>query len=94
VFTTNLTNYYNADVQQVIDDLRRTLDTAKRAAAIERLGLMLDEDLPFVWTGSDLAFVASREPVKGVTTWMLPDKSRGDGAQAGITFWSQVWVKR
>jgi peptide/nickel transport system substrate-binding protein len=94
VFATNLTNYHNAEVQETLDTLRTTTDVEKRKATIEQFGLRLARDLPFIWTGSDLAFVAGREPVKGIATWVLPDKSRGDAAQAGITMWGQVWLDK
>jgi peptide/nickel transport system substrate-binding protein len=93
-FPGNLTNYNNATVNEVIDALRTTPDVAKRAVAIEKLGLKLDEDIPWIWTGSDLGFIAAQTPVKGIATWKLPDGTLGDGAQNGITFWSKVWVKK
>ncbi|HMG41651.1 MAG TPA: ABC transporter substrate-binding protein [Acidimicrobiales bacterium] len=93
VFVTNFTNYTNETVEETLQTLRTTDDVEQRAAAVEELGLLLAEDLPVYWTGSDLAFFAYNQRVKGVPSWVLPSGTLGDGAIPGITFWSQVWLE-
>ena len=105
VFITNFTNYTNDDVEHTLDILRNTDDLAERRAAVEDLGLKLDEDLPVYWTGSDLAFIAYNNRVNGVASWVLPSVPEsnqempaptgtlGDGATPAVTFWSQVWLE-
>jgi peptide/nickel transport system substrate-binding protein len=105
VFITNFTNYTNEDVEATLDTLRSTDDLDTRKAAVEELGLKLDEDLPVYWTGSDLAFIAYNTRVKGVASWVVPSVPQsndempaptgtlGDGATPAVTFWSQVWVE-
>ena len=94
VFITNFTNYTNETVEETLQTLRTTDDVEQRAAAVEKLGLLLAEDLPVYWTGSDLAFFAYDQRVKGVPSWVLPSGSLGDGATPAITFWSQVWLEQ
>ncbi|HEY8547852.1 MAG TPA: ABC transporter substrate-binding protein [Acidimicrobiales bacterium] len=89
---TNFTNYSNPAVDEAIAALRTTPDVELRATAVEALGLQLVEDMPIYWTGSDLTFIAAREGVNGIASWLLPDGSPGDGAAPAITFWSQVWL--
>ena len=93
VFITNFTNYTNETVEETLQTLRTTDDVEQRAAAVEKLGLLLAEDLPVYWTGSDLAFFAYDQRVKGVPSWVLPSGSLGDGATPAITFWGQVWLE-
>lgn len=91
VFITNFTNYTNETVEQTLETLRTTDDVDERVAAVEELGLLLAEDMPVYWTGSDLAFVAYDDQLSGVASWVLPSGTLGDGATPAVTFWSQVW---
>jgi peptide/nickel transport system substrate-binding protein len=93
VFITNFTNYTNETVEETLQTLRTTDDVEQRVAAVEELGLLLAEDLPVYWTGSDLAFFAYNQRVKGVPSWVLPSGTLGDGATPAVTFWSQVWLE-
>jgi peptide/nickel transport system substrate-binding protein len=93
VFITNFTNYNNATVEETLQTLRTTDDQEQRAAAVEKLGLQLNKDMPLYWTGSDLALFAYDDKVDGIASWVLPDGSMGDGATPAVTFWSQVWHK-
>jgi peptide/nickel transport system substrate-binding protein len=89
---TNLTDFTHPTIDESIQTLRTTQDLEERQAAVEEASLVLAEQLPYYWTGSDLTFIAHGEDVHGVAGWTLPDDSMGDGAAPGITFWSQVWV--
>jgi peptide/nickel transport system substrate-binding protein len=93
VFVTNFTNYTNQTVEDTLTTLRTTDDVDERAAAVEELGLKLDEDMPVYWTGSDLALFAYNDRIKGVPSWVLPDGSLGDGTVPAVTFWSQAWLE-
>jgi peptide/nickel transport system substrate-binding protein len=90
-FVTNFTNYHDDTVERTLDTLRTTDDVDTRAAAVERLGLQLAEDVPIYWTGSDIPLIAYTDSIDGVAGWTLPDGSLGDGATPAITFWGQVW---
>jgi peptide/nickel transport system substrate-binding protein len=105
VYITNFSNYTNEDVEQTLDTLRSTDDLDQRRVAVEDLGLLLAEDLPLYWTGSDLAFIAYDSSVQGVASWVLPSVPQtddempaptgtlGDGPVPAVTFWSQVWLE-
>jgi peptide/nickel transport system substrate-binding protein len=93
VYIANLSNYTSPLLEETLQTLRTTDDLATRQAAVEEFSLELAEQLPVVWTGSDLTFIAYREGVQGVAGWTLPDGSLGDGVAPGITLWSQVWVE-
>ena len=90
-FLTNFTDYTHPTIEEGLQTLRTTSDLAERQAAVEEISLLLAEELPFIWTGSDLTFIAHGEDVHGVASWTTPDDTMGDGAAPGITFWGQVW---
>ena len=90
-FITNFTDYTHPTIEEGLQTLRTTSDLAERQAAVEEISLLLAEELPFIWTGSDLTFIAHGEDVHGVASWTTPDDTMGDGAAPGITFWGQVW---
>ena len=87
----NITNYHNPQVAEIIDTLRTSGDQEERAAAVEELGLLFAEDVPNTWTGGNNEFIATKPAVDGVDTWKLPDGATGDGAKNGVTVWGQVW---
>jgi peptide/nickel transport system substrate-binding protein len=89
---TNLSNFTHPTLDETMQTLRTSDDLETRRAAVEEAGMVLAEELPYYWTGSDLTFIAHRENVHGVAGWRLPGGSLGDGAAPGVTFWSQVWV--
>jgi peptide/nickel transport system substrate-binding protein len=89
---TNITNYHNEQVAEIIDTLRTSKDQEERVAAVEELGLLFAEDVPNTWTGGNNQFIATRPEVDGVATWKMPDGTVGNGAQSGITIWGQVWL--
>jgi peptide/nickel transport system substrate-binding protein len=89
---TNFTDFTSPVIDDALETLRTTDDLAARQAAVEEVGLVLAEEQPYYWTGSDLTFIAHADTIDGVASWTLPDGSSGDGAAPGITFWSQVWT--
>jgi peptide/nickel transport system substrate-binding protein len=93
VVITNLTDYTNPAIDEALQTLRTTDELEARQAAVEEIGLLLAEELPYYWTGSDLTFVAYTEGMHGVNSWSVPGGPLGDGVHPGITFWSQVWVE-
>ena len=88
----NITNYHNPQVAEILDTLRTSADEEERKAAVEELGLLFAEDVPNTWTGGNNQFIATRPEVDGVDTWTMPDGTVGNGAQSGITIWGQVWL--
>jgi hypothetical protein len=65
----------------------------EQAAAAERIGLHLAEQVPWHWTGSDLTFIAAQDNVRGLRSWEFPDGTLGDGVVPAITFWGQAWLE-
>jgi peptide/nickel transport system substrate-binding protein len=87
----NFTNFSPPELQALIDQLRTTGEQKARFDILEKIQVILAEQVPVVWTGGNNEFIAAKPDVKGVATWKTPDGKAGNGANGGITFWSQVW---
>lgn len=91
VEVSNFTNYRNDTVVEVLETLRTNADVDVRADAIERLGLLLAEDVPNTWTGGNNEFIGAVPELHGIDTWEMPDGGAGSGAANGITMWGHIW---
>ena len=89
---TNLTNFHDEKVADVIARLRITGDPDRQAELAEEFGLYLAEQVPFQWTASDLTLVAAKNRVRGLRSWTFPDGTLGDGVLPSVAFWGQVWL--
>ena len=87
----NFTNFSPPEIQTLLDQLRTTGDQKARFDILEKIQVILAEEVPVVWTGGNNEFIAAKPDVKGVASWKTPDGKTGNGANGGITFWSQVW---
>lgn len=90
-FLTNYTDFQHETIDAAIETLRSTQDLATRQAAVEEVGLLLAEEMPIIWTGSDLPLFARTADVQGIASWTTPDGVLGDGAIPATAFWGQVW---
>lgn len=90
-YLTNYTDFQHDTINAAIDTLRSSEDLATRQTAVEEVGLLLAEELPVFWTGSDIPLFAHTSDVLGIASWVTPDGTLGDGAAPATTFWGQVW---
>ncbi len=89
---TNFTNFEHPVILEQLDVLRRTIDFDERFEAIETIMLVLAEEVPYLWTGGNNEFVATRPGIGGIDDWRFPDGTEGEGAAGGIVMWGQVWI--
>lgn len=87
----NFTNFSPPELQSLLDDLRETGDFQDRYDILEEIQMIVSEQVPVVWTGGNNEFIVTKPDLKGVGSWKTPDGVKGNGANGGITFWSQVW---
>jgi len=87
----NFTNFTTPEILSLLNELRSTDDFQKRYDALEKIQLILADQVPVVWTGGNNEFIAAAPDVKGIATWKTPDGVKGNGANGGVTFFSQVW---
>lgn len=87
----NFTNFSPPEFVPLLEELRSTSDPDERFATLEKIQLIMADQVPLVWTGGNNEFIVAKPEVKGVATWKTPDGKLGDGAKSGVTHWSQVW---
>ena len=87
----NFTNFSPPELQSLLDGLRSTADAEERYDILEKIQMIISEEVPIVWTGGNNEFIVAKPELKGIASWKTPDGEKGNGANGGITFWSQVW---
>jgi peptide/nickel transport system substrate-binding protein len=70
----NMTAFQSPEIDEQLDVLRTTTDLDARKAAVEEIGLVVNENVP-----NTLTVMATREAVKNLDGWVFPD---GTGAMA------------
>lgn len=87
----NYMQYRNDRVSEILEELRVSFDIEDRYPLIEELGLIMAEEVPNTWIGSDNEFISATSDLRGLHSWMTPDGVLGSGAFGSSTIWSQVW---
>ncbi len=88
----NMTAFQSPEIDAQLDILRTTTDLATRKAAVEEIGLVLNENVPNTFAGGTLTVMAAREAVKNVAGWVFPDGAAGNGADGAQVMWGHVWL--
>lgn len=89
----NMTAFQSPEIDEQLDILRTTTDLDLRKAAVEEIGLVVNENVPNTFSGGTLTVMATREAVKNVDGWVFPDGGpRGNGAAGAQVMWGHVWL--
>jgi peptide/nickel transport system substrate-binding protein len=88
----NMTAFQSPEIDEQLDILRTTTDLEARKAAVEKIGLVIDENVPNTFSGGTLTVMAAREAVKNIDGWVFPDGTKGNGAASAQVMWGHVWV--
>ncbi len=87
----NFTNFTDPAVTEQIDVLRTTTDFATRKAAVEKISMVLADQVPNTFTAGTLTVLAVRHAVKNLDGWTFPDGTLGEGVPGATTMWGEVW---
>ncbi|TKJ24831.1 ABC transporter substrate-binding protein [Blastococcus sp. CCUG 61487] len=87
----NMTAFQSPEIDEQLEILRTTVDVEERKAAVEEIGLILNENVPNAFSGGTLTVLATREPVVNLDGWTFPDGTMGNGANASTAMWGHVW---
>ncbi|MFN8518690.1 MAG: ABC transporter substrate-binding protein [Chloroflexota bacterium] len=90
----NVTDFEDPQFAADLDALRSETDPAARKAIMDRIGLLLNTELPNAWLSSNPVAIVARPELKNLDGWTLPDGSPGFGVVDGVTFLSQVWLEQ
>ena len=88
----NFTNFVDPLIDSRLEVLRGTDDFETRKEAVEKISLLLAEEVPNTWTGSTATSVGARSAVKNVTGWTMPDGTEGSGVSSAVIRTVQVWI--
>ncbi|WP_040339605.1 ABC transporter substrate-binding protein [Candidatus Blastococcus massiliensis] len=88
----NMSAFQHPDIDEQLDILKSTTDLDERKAAVEEIGLVLNEEAIHTFAGGTLTVLAAREEVKNIDGWVFPDGTKGNGAANADTMWAHVWV--
>lgn len=94
VVGSNFSKWTDPRVAEQIAILRSTSDAAERQQAVEEIGLILVEEMPFFWNSGAATGLGAVPSIKNVDGWTLPDGSLGDGHANGRIRWVEVWQER
>lgn len=87
----NFSKWSDPRVHEHITILRTSQDLDTRKQAVEEIGMILVEEMPFFWNSGAATGLGVRPAVKNVDGWTLPDGSVGDGHPDGRIRWIEVW---
>jgi peptide/nickel transport system substrate-binding protein len=87
----NFTNFTHPVIDGELEALRTETAFERRYAAVERIMLLLAQEVPSVWAGATPIVVAVRPEIRNVDGWRLPDGTLGEGIPGSQVVWGQVW---
>jgi len=88
----NYTRFTHPTIDENLEVLRLESDFRKRYAAVERISLLLNQEVPLIWGGATIATIAVKPEVRNVAGWRFPDGHRGDGIPLTRVMWGHVWL--
>ena len=92
--TLNVTNFVDPRIDEQVSVLRTTTDLATRQEAVEKISLVIDENVPNTFTAGTLTALAGRAAVRNVDGWTFPDGTKGEGVPGATTMWGFVWLAK
>ena len=90
----NFTNFHHPEIDEAIERLRTNLDFQIRYEAVETIGRIANENAIMTWSIATPSVVGFRDDVVGLTDWVLPDGTPGNGTPGGHMHFSQVYLRR
>ncbi len=87
----NMTAFQSPEIDEQLEILRTTTDVDARKAAVEEIGLVLNENVPNAFSGGTLTVLATKEAIRNLDGWTFPDGTEGNGANASTAMWGHVW---
>ncbi|WP_176522939.1 ABC transporter substrate-binding protein [Blastococcus aggregatus] len=87
----NMTAFQSPEIDEQLEILRTTTEVDARKAAVEEIGLILNENVPNAFSGGTLTVLATKEAIRNLDGWTFPDDTEGNGANASTAMWGHVW---
>src|SRR5699024_859307 len=88
---TNVTGFNSPEIDEQLDILKKTDDIDERQAAVEEIGIIVNENAVLTQSGSTLTNIAVRDTVKNVGGAVFPNGDPVGRSTTALTFWGFVW---
>lgn len=90
----NITNYVDPEIDRLMEELASNTDFTKRYEVVEEIGMILAEQVPIIWGSPTPRVVGYVDNIHGLTDWVLPSGSPGNGTPEGHMRFHQVFVAK
>jgi peptide/nickel transport system substrate-binding protein len=90
----NFTNFTSPELTELVESLRTTAAFDERRRIVERVGLIINDQVPMTYSASAVSAIGVRQAVKNLDNWTVPDGSVGHGTTFGVARWGEVWLDR
>ncbi len=88
----NFTNFTDPVINDQLEVLRTNTDQDARKAAVEKISMVIAENVPNTFTAGTLTALVAKDSVKNVAGWTFPDGTAGEGVPGATTMWGFVWL--
>lgn len=89
----NFTNFEDPKVTDLIKKQRATGDFDERKAIFEEIQLILNEEVPLLWTGHTATVVVTKSAVNGVASFEAPGGEKVSGIENSEMFPGFLWLE-
>lgn len=90
----NITNFTDPRIDELLVELKSTVDLAGRKAIVEEISIIVAEEAPIIWASKTPTIVAYSNKIHGVKDWTLPSGSPGNGTPVGDARFHQVFLAK
>jgi peptide/nickel transport system substrate-binding protein len=90
----NFTNFSHPEIDAALERLRTNADFQTRYDAVETIGRIANENAIMTWSIATPSLVGWRADIVGLTSWVLPDGTLGNGTPSGHMHFSQTYLRR
>lgn len=90
----NITNFTDPRIDDLLEDLKSTVDLATRKEIVEKISIIVAEEAPIIWASKTPTIVAYSNKLHGVKDWRLPSGELGNGTPVGDARFHQVFIAK
>jgi peptide/nickel transport system substrate-binding protein len=90
----NFTNFSHPEIDEALDALKVNADFQVRYEAAETINRIANENAIMTWSIATPSLVGWRADIVGLTSWVLPDGTLGNGTPSGHMHFSQTYLRR
>lgn len=90
---TNFTGFRSDEIDEQLDILKQTDDVDERQAAVEAIGIIVNENAVLTQSGSTLTDIAVRDTVRNVRGAVFPNGDPVARSTSSVTFWGFAWLE-